>query len=1081
MTQPWKKQLHRKLLASTAIMVGASIALPVIGATTHSAQAANIKVDGTTQTSADTSFDDNGGTASAIEVTNNGKLTLTGDSITASTAAYPNDAAYVHNGSQLIIDNDIDASNTNGVNGGGTNALNVDGVNSSITLHGSANITSKVRFGFGIQVTNNGTFTADNANKTITINNTYSPDGISSSPSAINLDNGTTFTSAGTVTINSTTKGITMNNGWSVVGATGGTAQFNNLNITTSTPSGIGIDVRGQGQFTVNTLHLETQGGVNAYGVLSSNAGTLITIGDGSITTSAPDPDNYAEYGSSALRARDHGAINVTGTITLDTSVVSSEGVNATGGAAITLNNTNITTHSDISDGVAIGRLYHPWEYGDNGAPNSTVTSNGDLNITTDKATSFGIRLTGDGANLQTGANSSATIHSAGTAVKFQTGDNQSVTLQNATITSDGLAGVYAIDPTLNPADTNQINDYAEFHQAVNNDGNLFQVGGKDNIQNYVSGSGTNSVYNTFQDNSTNSSLTLTNSIASAGGGKLLMDVRSSGDTGSTFTFNNDHTELHGGVATQAGSTLAMNLTNGSSWYIDQNSNLTNLTNDGSSIIFDNNNTFKSLTTSGNYTAANNGSILFNTQLGDNSSPTDTLVVNGDVIGNTGVYVANAGGGGGQTTGNGIQLIDATSTTNTSFSLQNAVNAGLYSYNLFRGGITPNVATDNDWFLRSTYSSQAAATAAVPGMSFQVVLSMLPNLHDIRPNVDYYYDEDNSDNSDKNKQAQLPATTPANIQNASFRNDYGAPTLQYALYNPGSNAAQPQQVAFPQGNVNTSVQEAPARKGVWARFVGQDLKFESNDAAGSGFDGNIWGVQAGIDLYAKAKNDGSRQYLGAYLSNASSSGDSLSNAGKVGTVDLDATSVGLYYTKTSPEGWYLNGLAQYSWIHNVEIQTETGTATPNGSSAALSLEAGKQLNPDKNFIWEPQVQLIYSHNSLDDVTVSGSPTIQVADLNAVTGRIGLRLSQNPRTAKKFLPWFSANIWNTFSSNSQISSGDSTLQTPIGGTVGELAIGFSTRPGNAGGWSFNASVGGDFSLAGAHYSGVKGSLGLRKSW
>ena len=1084
MTQQWKKQLHRKLFTSTAILAGATIALPVIVATTHRAQAANIKVDGTTQTSADTTFDDNGGTASAIEVTNNGKLTLTGGSITASTTAYPNDAVKVHNGGQLIIDNDIDASNTNGLNGGGTNAFNVDGANSSITLHGSANITSKVRFGFGIQVTNNGTFTADNADETIAINNTYSPDDVHSSPSAINLDNGTTFTSAGTVTITSVTKGITMNNGWSVAGATGGTAQFNNLNITTSTPSGIGIDVRGQGQFTVNTLHLETQGGVNAYGVLSSNAGTLITIGDGSITTSAPHPNDYAEYGSSALRARDHGAINVTGTITLDTSVVSSEGVNATGGATITLNNTNITTHSDISDGVAIGRLYHPWEYGDNGAPNSTVTSNGALHITTDKATSFGIRLTGDGANLQTGDNSSATIHSAGTAIKFQTGDSQSVTLHNATITNDGTAGVYAIDPTLNPADTNEINDYAEFHQAVNNDGNLFQVGGKDDIQNFTGGADLNATYDTFQDNSTNSSLSLYNSVATAGGGKLLMDVRSSGATGSTFTFNNDNTELHGGVATQAGSTLAMNLNNNSSWYIDQNSNLTNLTNDNSSIIFDNTGVGRTLTVQNYDTGANTGSILFNTELGADASPTDQLIIDGgSATGTTGIYVNNAGGAGAQTTGDGIKLIDTINngTTGTnSFSLQNAVNAGLFDYNLYRGGLTPNATTDNDWFLRSTYRNETPATAALPVMSWQIVLSMLPTLHDRMPYIDGFIPQQPADKDDR---SQASLTPQAKVQNAALHNDYGAPTLQNALYNPNSQKPKVQNVAmYDRNNTTLHPEQTPAMKGVWARLLGQNLKFQSHDGAGSGFDGNMWGLQAGLDFYAKTKDDGSRQYAGAYLANASSDGDILSNAGKIGSLNLDATSLGLYYTNYSSQGWYLDGIAQYSWLRNIKARTGSETINPDGSSYTLSLEAGRQLYRDRGVILEPQAQLIYSHNSLDDVTLSDDTVIHIANLNAVTGRFGARIFPNPNRGNNILPWAKANIWHTFTDNSTISSSGVELQTPINGTVGELAAGFSTRPGNDGhGWSFNASLGYLFNLGGADYSGLEGSLGIRKNW
>lgn len=1048
MTQCWKKQLHRKLLASTAILVGASIALPVTGATTHNADAAPYVL--------------NGGT----------------DSQTSLTATNTNgNGVSVSNGGQLTVGpGDLD-STTSATVLATTNAVNVTGTNSSIILNGDASITADAttRNSSGINLDLGGNFTANGVDNTVTIN------ALGLDYAGITIIRGSTFSSEGTVIINpngGTSDGVDL----AIAGGTGNTATFNNLIITTQ-GGGKGIYVKNGGQVSVNNLTVTTTGGTDAYGVNTKNAGSKVTIGNGTITTSAPDPNAYAGTGNSALRASDHSEIDVTGTIGLDTSVVSGEGVRATGGAVINLNNTDIKTHSDISDGISIGRLVHPWET-NSGDPNSTVTSNGDLRITTDKATSFGIRLTGDGANLQTGNNSSTTIDSAGTAIKFQSGDDQSVILHNATITNDGTAGVYAIDPTLNPADTNQINDYAEFHQAVNNDGNLFQVGGKDNIQNYVSGSGTTATYDTVQDNSTNSSLTLIDSTATAGGGKLLMDVRSSGATGSTFTFNNDNTELHGGIATQLGSTLDMNLVNGSSWYIDQDSNLTNLTNDNSSIVFDNSGVGRTLTVQNYDTGANSGSILFNTQLGDDFSPTDKLIIDGgSATGTTGVYVNNAGGAGAQTTGDGIPLIDAVNNGTTginSFSLQNAVSAGFFNYDLYRGGLTPNATTDNDWFLRSSYRDEAPATAALPVMSWQIVLSMLPNLHDRMPYIDGLIPQEPTDKDDRSQASLSPQ---AKVQNAALHNDYGAPTLQNALYNPNIQQVQVQNVGmFDRNSSSLQSPQTPALKGVWARLLGQNLKFQSHDDAGSGFDGNIWGLQAGLEFYAKTKDNGSRQFAGAYLANASSSGDVLSNAGKIGSLDLDATSLGLYYTNYSSEGWYLDGIAQYSWLRNIKARTGSETIEPSGSSYTFSLEAGKQLYRDRGIILEPQAQLIYSHNSLDDVTLSDDTVIHINNLNAVTARFGARVFPNPNRGNKIMPWAKANVWHTFSKNSTISSSGVELQTPINGTVGELAAGLSTRPGNDGrGWTFNASLGYLFNLSGADYSGLEGSLGIRKNW
>jgi outer membrane autotransporter protein len=365
-------------------------------------------------------------------------------------------------------------------------------------------------------------------------------------------------------------------------------------------------------------------------------------------------------------------------------------------------------------------------------------------------------------------------------------------------------------------------------------------------------------------------------------------------------------------------------------------------------------------------------------------------------------------------------------------------------------------------------------------MSWQVVLSMLPTLHDRMPYIDGLIPQEPTDKDDHSQAALAPQVK---VQDASLRNDYGAPTLQNALYNPNLQQAQVQNTAMSdRGYSARQSQQYPALKGVWARLLGQNLKFQSHDGAGSGFDGNIWGLQAGLDFYAKVKDNGSRQFAGAYLANASSSGDVLSNAGKVGSLDLDATSLGLYYTNYSPEGWYLDGIAQYSWLRNIKARTGNETIEPSGSSYTLSLEAGKQLYRDKSVILEPQAQLIYSHNSLDDVTLSDDTVIHINNLNAVTGRFGARIFPNPNRGSNILPWAKANIWHTFTDNSTIGSSGVELQTPINGTVGELAAGFSTRPGNNGrGWSFNASLGYLFNLGGADYSGLEGSLGIRKNW
>ncbi|HAW3261085.1 TPA: autotransporter outer membrane beta-barrel domain-containing protein, partial [Escherichia coli] len=86
----------------------------------------------------------------------------------------------------------------------------------------------------------------------------------------------------------------------------------------------------------------------------------------------------------------------------------------------------------------------------------------------------------------------------------------------------------------------------------------------------------------------------------------------------------------------------------------------------------------------GNYTG-NNGTLLMNTVLGDDSSVTDKLVIKGDASGQTRVAVTNAGGTGAQTL-NGIELIHVDGNADSAEFVQaGRIAAGAYDYTLGRG------------------------------------------------------------------------------------------------------------------------------------------------------------------------------------------------------------------------------------------------------------------------------------------------------------------------------------------------------------------------------------------------------------
>lgn len=116
-------------------------------------------------------------------------------------------------------------------------------------------------------------------------------------------------------------------------------------------------------------------------------------------------------------------------------------------------------------------------------------------------------------------------------------------------------------------------------------------------------------------------------------------------------------------------------------------------------------NSIGTLTVAGDYTGSG-GTVDVETELGDDASATDRLVIGGDTSGASNVRVTNVGGGGGQTI-EGIKIIDVAGASNGSFSLigdylfedEQAVVGGAYAYRLYQNGIS--TPADGDWYLRS--------------------------------------------------------------------------------------------------------------------------------------------------------------------------------------------------------------------------------------------------------------------------------------------------------------------------------------------------------------------------------------------
>ncbi|MBS7817697.1 autotransporter outer membrane beta-barrel domain-containing protein [Wohlfahrtiimonas chitiniclastica] len=124
----------------------------------------------------------------------------------------------------------------------------------------------------------------------------------------------------------------------------------------------------------------------------------------------------------------------------------------------------------------------------------------------------------------------------------------------------------------------------------------------------------------------------------------------------------------------------------------------------------------------GNYAAGDNAVLYMNTDLGNQTtSLADQLIVSGNISGKTKLYVTDIGNvAGGMTSPLGIKIIDAGSSDDNAFELQNTVVKGINEYVLSRN------AEDQDWYLTSYRDLYRPDVGSTMANSMGTIRSQLP-------------------------------------------------------------------------------------------------------------------------------------------------------------------------------------------------------------------------------------------------------------------------------------------------------------------------------------------------------------------
>ena len=454
---------------------------------------------------------------------------------------------------------------------------------------------------------------------------------------------------------------------------------------------------------------------------------------------------------------------------------------------------------------------------------------------------------------------------------------------------------------------------------------------------------------------------------------------------------------------------------------------------------------------------SNGGTLKLDTVLNEGGAATrsDTLVVDGTSVGAggaTSMAIRNAGGAGALTVGDGIlvvQVLDPARSASGAFTLPGgSISAGAFDYVLFKGGATSG--TQGNWYLRSTLvaPTDPGVPTPEPAPGSPALPTPVPGAAPIplyRPEVALH--------------AVLPSVARAAVRT----------TLGTFHEREGEQAFASGDGAFQAG---------------WARVFGGSHQQSWSGDVSPAFNGSVFGVQAGLPFFGWDHSNGEKDRVGVFLGYTSASGRVTGFAHgqqgfPVGSIGLNAYSVGLYGTHFWPAGGYLDAVLMQSWLTSSTNSARNVSTNSTGRIGTASLEMGYPIPVWSDWAIEPQAQFIFQHWGND---LLNDPFAQVSTVedNAFISRFGLRLTGNLVRDKMVIkPFALVNLWHGFDGQDTIAFNQTSIITNHGVTALEFGAGASASLGK---WvdvyakaSYTTDIDGNFQ------SSFTGRLGFRLVW
>ncbi|WP_174522191.1 autotransporter family protein [Cedecea neteri] len=966
--------------------------------------------------------------------------------------------------------------------------------------------------------------TAGSNNVTINLDSTVTGSySLTTQATPFSVDSSSSINNAGALTLSDNGTGVA-NRGALLLGVNNGNTLTNGATgtLTTTGAYNDGMAANGNNNTLINNGTITTSGN-NSYGMTAawgqSNpgaSGNTIT-NTGTISTSGNNARAISLLGGS-------GTVNNSGTLTTsgrDAPTVFLQGNNAT------LNNSGLiqakgtASSSGSVDGVVANTLGSSFNTTINNLAGGQIISNNGIGI---RSTNGNITITNAGL-IQGGSGTAILSGNGSISLILQTGSqivgladggrgNNSVTLEGSGTASNAFTNFQTL--TMTGSDWTWAGTGA-FTTALVQSGTLDLTGTLGTSLASVTASVSNGA--TLQANSSNLPLSVSNSglvrflqknqgeylgtisgsgaVEKAGTGTLLFNSVNS-YTGGTAV--NDGTLIvgdsaHASASLASGATVAAGASLGG--YGTVNGDVTNsgtlgaantlsplsagpqgnfqingnLTNTGL-VQLGGSGVGNSLTVAGNY-SGQNGVIALNTVLAGDGAASDKLIVSGgSASGSSTLKVTNIGGAGAQTAADGIQLVQATNgatSTANAFKLSGGtVSAGAYSYYLAKGGVSDG--SGGSWYLRNTVVVQPVepvppdeGTPTPP----ETVTSITPG-------------EGTPDSIiEAGKGGEASGGETLNVYRPEVALYAEAPAVARQL-----NLQQIDTFHDRQGEQSllSGDNKAPA---FWARSWGSHADIHQSGDVNPSFNGTLWGLQLGQDLYTATEDNGATHHAGVLFGFSRATGDvdgfALAKQGaRVGKLQLNNYNYGGYWTRVAASGWYTDAVLMGSALRLNTDSVNDVNASSSGKAVTGSVEAGLPVALGEGLTLEPQAQLVWQRTSLDSLH-DGVSDVRWNNGNTWQGRVGARLQWAfEASGVNWKPYLRANVLRSFGQDDETDfDGSTTIANSIGQTAGQIGAGLVAQVSQNG--SLYATTGYLTNLGGERQRVVTGNVGVRWSW